>query len=132
MKKIAIIGAQRMAKNYAINAREMGVETHCFAWEKGAVAKDFVDYFYPISIFEVDNIISICRSIGVDGVVSTSELTIPIVAEIAAQLGLNGIDVGVAKVITNKFRNRVASAGVEGLEQPKYACVSSVSDVVTA
>ena len=132
MKKLAIVGAQRMAKNYAINAREMGVETHCFAWPKGAVAKDFVDHFYPISIFEVEQIISICRSIGVDGVVSTSELTIPIAAKVAAQLGLNGIDEETAKVITNKFRNRVASAGVDGLGQPKYACVSSLSDVVAA
>ena len=132
MKKLAIVGAQRMAKNYAINAREMGVETHCFAWPKGAVAKDCVDHFYPISIFEVEQIISVCRSIGIDGVVSTSELTIPVAAQVAAKLGLNGIDVETAKVITNKFRNRVASAGVDGLEQPKYACVGSVADVVAA
>lgn len=129
MKKLAIIGAQRMAKNYAINAREMGVETHCFAWPKGAVAKDFVDCFYPVSIFEIDEIVRICQEVGADGVVSTSELTIPIAAEIAKRLGCVGIEPEVARQIANKFRNREASKDVAELNHPKYAIVESVNDV---
>lgn len=130
MRKLAIIGAQRMAKNYAINAREMCVETHCFAWPKGAVAKDFVDHFYPISIFETGKIIEICRQQKINGIVSTSELTIPIVAQIADALGLNGIPVEIARVVTDKFRNREASRGVEGLHHPQYAKVKSAEDVL--
>ena len=36
MKKLAIIGAEVTAQSYAVNARMMGVETHGFAWAKGA------------------------------------------------------------------------------------------------
>ena len=28
-------------------AKEMGYETHVFAWAEGAVGKDFADYFIP-------------------------------------------------------------------------------------
>lgn len=130
MKKLAIIGAQRMAKNFAINAREMGVETHCFAWPKGAIAKDFVDFFYPISIFEIDEIVRVCNEIDVDGIVSTTELTIPIVAQIAERLGLNGIPVEVSKVITDKYRNREASKFAEGLSHPNFAKVASLEELL--
>ncbi len=123
MKKLAIIGAQRMARNYAVNAREMGVETHCFAWNKGAVAKDFVDKFYPISIFDIDAILTELETIGIDGVVSTSELTISVVAELAAKLHLPSLGVDVAKVITDKYRNRCVTKDVQGLKQPRFALV---------
>ena len=49
--KVAIIGAGPMAKIIAEKARQLGVETYCFAWEQGAVAKDAVDHFVDISIF---------------------------------------------------------------------------------
>lgn len=129
MRKLAIIGAQRMAKNYAINAREMGIETYCFAWEKGAVAKEYVDKFYPISIFDVNKILEILSQVGVDGIVSTSELTIAIVADLAMQLNLPSLRPDVAKVITDKYRNRQVTGKVEGLHHPCYALVHNVRDL---
>lgn len=128
MKKLAIIGAEVMAQNYAENARMMGVETHCFAWEKGAVARTAVDYFYPISIFDKERIVEVCREIGVRGVVATTELTIPIAAYVAQELGLNGIPLKVANAITDKYHNRTATRNVEGLHHPYYAHVSSVDE----
>ena len=128
MKKLAIIGAQRMAKHYAINAREMGVETYCFAWDQGAVAKEFVDHFYPISIFDTDKILAELNNIGVDGIVSTSELTIAIVAELAEKLNLISLDPEVAKVVTDKYRNRCATKDVPGLKHPKFACVKDIDE----
>ena len=130
MKKLAIIGAQRMAKNYAINAREMGIETYCFAWEKGAVAKEYVDKFYPISIFDVDSILDVLKQVGIDGIVSTSELTIAIAADLAMQLNLPSLRPDVAKVITNKYRNRLATRNVKGLHHPGYALVRTVQEVL--
>lgn len=125
MKKLAIIGAETMACNYAINAREMGVETHCFAYEKGAIAKDIVDNFYPISIFETDRIIAKCREVGVNGVVATTELTVHVAAHVARQLGLNCIDPTVASRLTDKYFNREAAKEVVGLNQPGYCVIRS-------
>lgn len=89
--KIAIIGASTGQLPLCIKAKEMGLETVCFAWEKGAVCRDHVDRFYPISVFEKERIAEICREEGVDGVVSNaSDTLVDIVAYVAGQLGLPG------------------------------------------
>ncbi|WP_154648177.1 hypothetical protein [Prevotella amnii] len=46
--KLAVIGASIGQYPLCLKARELGVETFCFAWEKGAICKDIVDHFYPI------------------------------------------------------------------------------------
>ena len=129
MKRLAIIGAGRMACIFALNAREMGVETHCFAWSEGAVAKDYADFFYPISIFERETILNKCKDLKINGVVATTELTISVAAYIADSLHLNGNDLSVAEVITDKYRNRIITAGIEGLYQPRYIKVDYAEDV---
>lgn len=128
MKRIAIIGAGHMAAIFAKNAREMGIETHCFAWREGAYAIDFVDNFYPISIFEKDQILAICRRLEIDGVCCTTELTISIAAYIAKELNLPGIPYDVALNITDKYRNRSVTQGVENLFHPRFVKVKSEKD----
>ena len=54
MKKIVIIGANNFQMPLIIKAKELGYETHVFAWAEGAVGAAFADYFYPISIVEKD------------------------------------------------------------------------------
>lgn len=120
MKKLAIIGAGHLARTYAERCRELGIESHCFAWAKGALARDTVDAFYDVSVTEVDRIANTCRNLGVNGVVATTELTVYPAAYVANQIGKPGIDPTVAAVITDKFRNREASQGVEGLKHPAY------------
>lgn len=129
-RKIAIIGAGPMAKIFAVNARSMGIETHCFAWEKGAVAAESVDFFYPISIFEKEEILEKCRNIGVCGIVATTELTIYIAAYISDKLGLNGISIDDAKLLTNKYRNRMSTLDVPYLNHPRFALVTSKKDIL--
>lgn len=128
MKKLAIIGAGRIACIFAENAKDMGIETHCFAWEEGAMAKEYADYFYPISIFEKETILAKCRKLGIGGVVATTELTIPIVAYLTSEMGLNGNPVKIAELITDKYRNRNMVKSISGLKQPKFAKVRSIDE----
>ena len=51
-KKLAIIGASYLQMPIVKKAKEMGIETICFAWEEGAICKDVADQFYPISIID--------------------------------------------------------------------------------
>lgn len=127
--KLAIIGAGRMAEIFCKNAREMGVETHCFAWDDGAIAKKSADYFYPISIFEKDEILKICRDVKIDGVVATTELTIAIAAYLSNKLELNGLDFEIAKQITDKTRNRKVTSGINGLFHPKFAEITEENEI---
>ena len=55
MKKIAIIGASELQNPLIEKAKEMGYETHVFAWECGDIGEKTADYFYPISIFRNTN-----------------------------------------------------------------------------
>lgn len=45
MKKIVIIGANNFQMPLIIKAKELGYETHVFAWAEGAVGAAFADYF---------------------------------------------------------------------------------------
>ncbi|WP_058270219.1 ATP-grasp domain-containing protein [Olsenella massiliensis] len=125
MRRLAIIGAGPMACVFAQRARELGIETHCFAWAQGAQARDAVDVFHDVSVTEHHRIARICRDLGIDGVVATTELTIHPAAAVAHALGLNGHDVEVARVLTDKHRNREAVRDVEGLCQPRHRLVKA-------
>ena len=118
--KVAIIGAGPMAKIIAEKARQLGVETYCFAWEQGAVAKDAVDHFVDVSIFEKDAILKICREEQVSGVIATTELTIAIAAYIANKMGLCANPMEVAQNLTNKFWVREHNQNAVEFCQPRY------------
>ena len=102
--RLAIIGASIGQLPICIKAKELGLETHCFAWDQGAVCKDVVDFFHPISITEKDHIVEKCRELQIDGVVSNaSELTSEISSYIAEKLGLNGTPSQVLEKLHDKY-----------------------------
>jgi hypothetical protein len=51
-EKLAIIGASYLQLPLIEKAKEMGFETHVFAWKANDVGETAADYFYPISIVE--------------------------------------------------------------------------------
>lgn len=107
MKKIAIIGASYLQLPLVKKAKELGIETHCFAWEKDAVCKDIVDFFYPISIMDKDQILEICRKVRIDGVTSiASDVAVPTMCYISEKMGLVGNSYQDALLATNKYEMR--------------------------
>ena len=119
--KLAIIGASPGQYYLCRKAREMGVETLCFAWEKGAVCRDLVDKFYPISITEEDEILRICRQERIDGVVSNaSDKTSELVAFIAEEMHLHGTRRSVIRATRDKTFTREISQHIEGLTPIRY------------
>ena len=47
MKKIVIIGANDFQNQLILKAKEMGFETHVFAWQDGSIGERTADHFYP-------------------------------------------------------------------------------------
>ena len=111
MKKLAIIGGGVMASYFGEACHRLGYEGHYFSMIDGNVDDAKVDVFHEINIFEKEKIAEICKEIGVDGVVATTELSVPITAYVAEQLGLLGLSYDVAQVITDKYRNRECIKG---------------------
>lgn len=119
--KLAIIGASIGQYPLCLKARELGVETFCFAWEKGAICKDIVDHFYPIDIFDTEKIVSICKEQGVQGVASNgSEVTALVQSHVAEILKLNATSYKVFKLLQNKYYVRQCLDDIKELCQPKY------------
>lgn len=109
MKKIAIIGANDFQKPLVIKAKELGYQTHVFAWEEGATAKEYADYFYPISITEKEKILLICREIKIDAIISIgSDLVTNTINYVAMEMGLPGNTLACTEKATNKYKMREA------------------------
>ncbi len=109
MKKIVIIGANDFQKPLIQKAKEMGYETHVFAWREGAAGAEDADFFYEISITEKDQILDICRKIQPDAVATIgSDLANITVQYLAEELGLPGNSRECIRNSTNKASMRLA------------------------
>lgn len=109
MKKLAIIGASYLQNPLILKAKEMGLETHVFAWAAGDIGETTADYFYPISIVEKEEILKKCREIGIDGICSiASDLAAITVNYVACQMGLVGNSMKCTEKSTNKHKMREA------------------------
>lgn len=106
-KKLAIIGASYLQLPLVEKAKEMGVETICFAWEDGAVCKDLCDRFYPVSTVDKEEILRICRDEKIDGITTiASDVATLTVCYVAEQMGLVGNPDKYSQTTTNKFLMR--------------------------
>lgn len=127
MKKIAIIGASYLQLPLVKKAKEMGLETHCFAWEEGAVCRDVADLFYPISIIEKEKILEKCQEIGIDGITTiASDTAIVTVNYVANKLGLISNPDGYSAITTNKFLMRKCFAE-NGIPSPMFSLVDATN-----
>ena len=129
MQKLGIIGASYLQLPLIRKAKEMGLQTHVFAWAAGDVGEGEADYFYPISIVERERILEECRRIGIDGICSiASDLAMLTVNYVARQLGLTSNSMEATEVSTNKslMRQRFAQ---EGDPSPRSVRIASVKEL---
>lgn len=107
MQKIAIIGASYLQLPLVEKAKSMGLETHCFAWETGAICKHIADFFYSISITEKEKILSVCQQLKIDGILSiASDLAVETVNYIAEKMHLIANPYQYTSLVTNKVAMR--------------------------
>ena len=123
MKKIVIIGANDFQKPLILKAKEMGYETHVFAWREGATGAEDADFFYEISIVEMDEILEECRRIKPDAVATIgSDLANITVQYLAEKLGLPGNSADCIRQSTNKYAMRSAFKKA-GIPVTYFECV---------
>ena len=126
-KKLAIIGASYLQMPIVKKAKEMGLETICFAWEDGAVCKDIADQFYPISIIDKEAILQKCQELGIDGITSiASDTAVVTVNYVASRMGLISNPDDYSETTTNKYLMRQCFMG-NGIPSPKFALVDDTN-----
>ena len=126
MTTLAIIGASYLQRPLVEKAKEMGLRTICFAWAEGAVCRDLVDVFYPISIIEKEQILAICKQEHIDGICTiASDVAAPTMAYVAEQMGLIGNSYQSSLRANNKWLMRQAFTSV-GVPCPQHMCVTTL------
>lgn len=114
-KKLGIIGASYLQRPLVEKVKQMGIESHVFAWPKGNVVEDICDFYYPISILEKEKVLAICRKNKIDGIISiASDLAMPTVNFVAEEMKLTGNSVRSTELSTDKFemRKKLKKAGL--------------------
>lgn len=107
MKKLAIIGASYLQFPLVQKAKEMGIETHCFAWADGAVCKNVADFFYPVSILEKEEILNICEKIEINGITTiASDASVPTVCFVAEKMNLVSNSYESSLIAIDKYKMR--------------------------
>lgn len=128
-KKIAIIGANASICKLIRKAKDMGYETHVFAWKANAPGETEADFFYPISISDKQLILEKCRHIGPNGVTSvTSDFAYETVNYVASNLGLACNEEKSETLARDKFEMRKAFREC-GLSVPEFAISVSSEDL---
>ena len=126
MKKLAVIGANEFQDPLIRRAREMGYETHVFAWAAGDVGEQSADVFHPISIVEKEAIWQACREAGVEACCSIgSDLATHTVNYVQRRLGqpCNPLFTDIAATDKYEMRRALLAAG---LSCPGFLQVSGV------
>lgn len=131
-KKLAIISANEDQLPLVNKAKEMGIETHCFSWDKTkehTVCKGIADYFHPISILEKEQILEKCKEINVDGVTSIcSDISVPTVAFVAQGMGSIGNSYEDMLITSEKFTMYQAFRH-HGVSLPRFAIAKENIDL---
>lgn len=128
-EKIAVIGANEPLIPFYRQAKKLGYEIICIAWEKGAVCKEYSDKFYPISFAEKDKVLEVCRNERIDGITSFSlESALPTVVYVAQHMGLVSNSEESLLLTQSKFAQRQALEKF-GIPVPKYYLVEHEADL---
>jgi len=132
-QKLAIISGKIDQSPLVNKANEMGIETHCFAWDKKAedvYCRDIADYFHPISILEKEQILEKCKEIKIDGITTIlSDYAVPTVAYVAQHMGLPGNRYEDMLMVGCKFTQRQAFAE-HGVNSPRFALAQEGVDLL--
>lgn len=128
-KDLAIIGASYLQLPLIEKAKEMGYTTHVFAWAANDVGEKAADYFYPISVIEKEQILEVCKRIGICGICSiASDVAVITVNYVAEKMNLPGNSIASTGKCTNKHLMRQAFEQ-NGDPSPKSFLVENEADI---
>ncbi len=128
MKTILFVGAGRHQRRAILRAKDLGLRV--VAVDRNAEAPGFAeaDVAQVVDFQDLDGVTEVARRHAVDGALTVSaDRAVPIVAAVAETLGLPGIGVETAHLMTHKvaMRRRLADGGVP---QPRFAAVRNLHE----
>ena len=99
---LAIIGAPNLQLPLIEKAKKMGYTTYVFALAANDVGEKAADYFYLLSIIEIEKILDKCREIGAFGLCGTASDVVVTVNYMTEKMKLPGNSIVLIGKCTNK------------------------------
>src|SRR6476659_3949889 len=132
MKTVLVVGAGRYQRPVIRKARELGLRVVAVDRNPDAPGLSEADVGRVVDFASPGAVLEEVRDLGIDGVLTVqAERAVPMIAELAEALGVPGIGVDTARLMTNKLamRARLAEAGVP---QPRFATVQTADEARAA
>ncbi|HCG21152.1 ATP-grasp domain-containing protein [Odoribacter splanchnicus] len=106
MKKILILGAGEMQVPVIQKVKQTGM--YAIVADYADTAPGFIDADkkYLVSTVDFEALLKIAQEEKIDGILTTSDYPVNIVARISRMLGLSAMSPGVAEICTNKYLQR--------------------------
>jgi biotin carboxylase len=132
MKTVLVVGAGRYQRAVIRRARELGLRVVAVDRNPDAPGLALADVPRVVDFASPAAVLENVRDLELDGVLTVqAERAVPMVAALAEALGLPGVGVDAARLLTNKLamRARLAQAGVP---QPRFATVRTPAEARSA
>ena len=132
MKTVLVVGAGRYQRAVIRRARELGLRVVAVDRNPDAPGLPLADVPRVVDFSSPEAVLENVADLEIDGVLTVqAERAVPMVAAIAEALGLPGIGIDTARLMTNKLamRSRLADAGVP---QPRFATVRTPEEAQDA
>lgn len=128
MKKLLILGAGQMQVPIIALAKKMGHYTIVADYDPQAPGFEYADVRSLISTIDKDAVLQLAQSENVDGILTTSDYPVRVVAYVSEKLGLPAMTQHVAEVCTNKYEQRKLFKE-HGINTPFFIECDSNSDL---
>lgn len=106
MKKLLILGAGQMQVPIIALAKQLGHYTIVVDYDPHAPGFEYADVKSTISTIDKDAVLQLAQNENVDGILTTSDYPVRVVAYVSERLGLPAMTQRVAEVCTNKYEQR--------------------------
>ena len=107
MSRLLILGAGQMQVPIIALAKELGHTTIVADFDPNAPGFKYADIKSTVSTIDKDAVLQLAQSEKVDGILTTSDYPVRVVAYVSEKLGLPAMTQKVAEVCTNKYAQRV-------------------------
>ena len=128
MKKLLILGAGQMQVPIIALAKKLGHFTIVADYDPQAPGFEYADIKSTISTIDNDAVLQLAQREHVDGILTTSDYPVRVVAYVSEKLGLPAMSQRVAEVCTDKYQQRVLFREKE-INTPFFVQCDSGSDL---
>ena len=128
MKKIMILGAGEMQVPIIQKAVELSIYTIVVDYDPKAPGFRIADKPVLLSTNDYENIIILAQNENIDGILTTSDFPVNIVAKVSNELSLPAMSVNVAAICTNKYLQREFFNQFK-INAPKYKLIEDITEL---